>query len=271
MRFVHTELTESANKNWTPGLVKDVAVCGLVSKNGYRYKEAALRSVLPQYDNQEIYLDHAGKATKSRTVSEHFATIRKPYWDDKNKIVKAGEFTYRREHPFATQFEEQLKRNEKWFRLSHVADGTIEEVLGKKEVTEVSKIHGVDLVTNSATTASLFESVLIEEDMPMAGGDQMAGSSDHPNTDAAVLDGAAADCAAILADTTLDKKGKLDKISALLDKLEGIQGASAEADAAAPAERASPGAPGPSGEAGGAGGPPEQAPEEICWFEGAEG
>lgn len=236
MKFRHTQITESAAKHWTPGLVKNVAVCGLKSKNGYRYREAALKKILPQYDNQEIYLDHAGKQTTNRTVSEHFATIRKPFWDESAKIVRAGEFSYRQEHPFAKQFEEQLKRDEKWFRLSHVADGTIEDVLGQREVTEVTKIHGVDLVTNAATTASLFESTLVEEDQPMAGGDQMTGStSEHPNTDAAVLEGAAADCAAILADTSLDKQGKLDKISALLDKLEGIQGAAAEANDAAPA------------------------------------
>ncbi len=208
---------------WTPGLVKNVAVCGIHSKNGYTYREAALKAVIPQYDQKEIYLDHQGKATTNRTISEHFATIRKPFWDPATKTVKVGEFSYRREHPFAKQFEEQLKRGEKWFRLSHVVDVDQEDIkkgAGGLFIEAIQKVKGVDLVTGAATTQSLFEQTVTEEE------GEMVGEEPDDNTSGALeegaLQGAAADCAVILGDATMDRAAKVAAFEKLLDKLEGL-------------------------------------------------
>ncbi len=220
-----TILSESMQTSqWTPGLVKNVAVCGTRSKNGYTYRESALKSVLTQYDEKEIYLDHQGKVTTNRTIAEHFATIRKPFWDAQAKTVKVGEFSYRREHPFAKQFEEQLKRGEKWFRLSHVVDVDPDEItrgVGGVYIESIAKVRGVDLVTGAATTQSLFEQTITEEEGEMVG-EEPDGDEGGGNLEAAALEGAAADCAAILSDEGMDRAAKVAAFEKLLDKLEGL-------------------------------------------------
>ena len=45
-------------------LVKNVALTGLESRNGYRYAEEALRDALPLYENKPVFLDHAASRTQ---------------------------------------------------------------------------------------------------------------------------------------------------------------------------------------------------------------
>ncbi len=45
-------------------LVKNVALTGLESRNGYRYAEEALREALPLYENKPVFLDHAVSRTQ---------------------------------------------------------------------------------------------------------------------------------------------------------------------------------------------------------------
>src|SRR5690606_16444847 len=44
-------------------LVKDIALAGLTSKNGYRYTESALQAAVPLYDRKPVFLDHPASPT----------------------------------------------------------------------------------------------------------------------------------------------------------------------------------------------------------------
>ncbi|MEX0701173.1 MAG: hypothetical protein WD069_03680 [Planctomycetales bacterium] len=45
-------------------LIKNVALAGLESKNGYRYSAEALRNAVPLYENKPVFLDHAANARR---------------------------------------------------------------------------------------------------------------------------------------------------------------------------------------------------------------
>jgi hypothetical protein len=50
-------------------LVRNVALTGADSKNGYRYTEAALTSALPLYQHKPVFLDHAADKSRPRERS----------------------------------------------------------------------------------------------------------------------------------------------------------------------------------------------------------
>jgi hypothetical protein len=68
-------LVDRANR-----LVKNVALTGTESVNGYRYSETALREALPHYDGKPVFLDHAKNLAKpfERSTRDLVGTVVNP-------------------------------------------------------------------------------------------------------------------------------------------------------------------------------------------------
>lgn len=67
----------------TNRLVKNVALTGTESVNGYRYSEAALREALPQYDGKPVFLDHARNLAQpfDRSTRDLVGTVVNPRFE----------------------------------------------------------------------------------------------------------------------------------------------------------------------------------------------
>jgi hypothetical protein len=64
-------------------VVRNVALTGGRSKNGYRYSEPALRRAVPLYENKPVFLDHAGDRSRphERSTRDLVGTIVNPRYD----------------------------------------------------------------------------------------------------------------------------------------------------------------------------------------------
>ncbi|MBW3540720.1 MAG: hypothetical protein KY476_10655 [Planctomycetes bacterium] len=64
--------------------VRNVALTGLVSRNGYRYEERALREGLSLYDGKPVFLDHAANASRpfDRSARDLVGSIVEPRFED---------------------------------------------------------------------------------------------------------------------------------------------------------------------------------------------
>jgi len=67
----------------TNRLVKNVALTGTESVNGYRYSEAALREAIPHYDGKPVFLDHARNLAKpfERSTRDLVGTVVNPRFE----------------------------------------------------------------------------------------------------------------------------------------------------------------------------------------------
>ena len=67
----------------TNRLVKNVALTGTESVNGYRYSEAALREAIPHYDGKPVFLDHAMNLAKpfERSTRDLVGTVVNPRFE----------------------------------------------------------------------------------------------------------------------------------------------------------------------------------------------
>ncbi len=64
-------------------LVRNVALTGRDSRNGYRYSEVALRTALPLYDHKPVFLDHAADRSRphDRSTRDLVGTVINPRFE----------------------------------------------------------------------------------------------------------------------------------------------------------------------------------------------
>src|SRR5437870_725900 len=64
-------------------VVRNVALTGTQSRNGYRYTEEALRNAVPLYENKPVFLDHAANLARpyERSTRDLVGTIVQPRFE----------------------------------------------------------------------------------------------------------------------------------------------------------------------------------------------
>ena len=157
MRFKETTYLTSADQvDVENGILNDVKFLGLDSLNGRRYTAEAVRNAVELYAGRKVYIDHGDDGTPVRGYRDWVGKTRRP-------IVREdgiyGQVKFKEEHSEFKCIMADAKENPKDFGFSHVADGesTIAED-GVEEVRVIEEVFSVDLVTDPATTAGLFES-----------------------------------------------------------------------------------------------------------------
>lgn len=150
-------------------LIKDVTLCGKVSKNGRTYSEQALNDAVRLYQNAPFYIDHPTDAQLRERKG-----VRSVY-DLAGEIVnprRAGDFVRGDLHVLdreptigmAFALAEQMPH---MAGMSHRARGRLRPgAAGQGDVVEaLEEVFAVELVTDPATTAGLFESIHNEDAM----------------------------------------------------------------------------------------------------------
>jgi hypothetical protein len=136
-------------------LVRNVALAGPESKNGYRYAEAALRSGAALYDRKPVFLDHAADArrTHERSTRDLVGSITEPRYDG-GRI--RGDIQVLDTEAGQT-FLSLVESDAPGVGMSHVVlaerggDGTV--------VERIHDVISVDAVVGPATTTTFRESI----------------------------------------------------------------------------------------------------------------
>ncbi|MEZ6056541.1 MAG: hypothetical protein R3C01_07540 [Planctomycetaceae bacterium] len=139
----------------TSRLVKNVALTGRDSKNGYRYSEAALQAAVVMYDHKPVFLDHAADKNRphERSTRDLVGSIVNPRFES-GRI--RGDIRVL-DTESGRHFLAMAEADTPGVGMSHVvvarrsADG--------QTVEQIADVVSVDAVINPATTTTFKESV----------------------------------------------------------------------------------------------------------------
>ena len=153
------QLTEIAQVAGTvdrqAGVVRNVKIIGLESRNGRTYLPETLRKAAPKYEGVAVNTDHS-KPGEQRRVAERFGRLRNVRTGDAGLFA---DLHYLTSHPLANVVAEAAERMADAFGLSHDVFGKVTCRNGKAIVEEIETVRSVDLVADPATTGGLFESL----------------------------------------------------------------------------------------------------------------
>lgn len=140
------------------GIIFGVKIAGEKSRNGRQYTAEALRRAAPLYEGVKCYIDHPkrDKLGEDRSVRECVGVFENVRYREGKGLY--GDLKLRKA---SSSFEEMLEIATNFssnFGLSHVAGGKSRREGGIDVVYEIEEVYSVDLVTDPATTAGLYES-----------------------------------------------------------------------------------------------------------------
>ncbi len=153
-------------------LVKNVALTGLASRNGYEYTSEALSAAVPLYNGKPVFLDHAqtGQRPTSRSTRDLVGSIINPHFEagrirgDIRVVDTASGRT----------FLALVEAETPGVGMSHVV--LAERSTDGRKVHRIEDVISVDVVVNPATTSTFQESSL----SPL---DEQASQSEHDEAD----------------------------------------------------------------------------------------
>ena len=138
------------------GVLKGVKLIGLTSKNGRRYRNAALAAAAPLYEAAKVNVNHPQRGPAApRNYEERLGVIREVVHRAGEGLF--GDLHFNPKHALAQQLIWDAEHNPGNVGLSH-------NVLARTSldgettiVEEITAVNSVDLVADPATTKGLFE------------------------------------------------------------------------------------------------------------------
>lgn len=145
----------AGNVDREAGVIRNVQVCGPLSRNGRNYKPA-LQKAVKLYEGVKVNVDHGSAPGEERPLMVGFGVIRNARI---NGDAIYGDLHFLKSHELANRICEQAERFPETFGLSHDADidGYVDQE-GVFQVTEITAVRSVDLVGDPATARGIFES-----------------------------------------------------------------------------------------------------------------
>lgn len=185
-------------------IVRNVALAGLHSRNGYRYSESALRAAAPLYEHKPVFLDHAPDPThpQARSTRDLVGSIVNPRFEE-GRI--RGDIRLL-DTDSARTFLGLVKSDAPGVGMSHVvlarrsADGATVEA--------IENVLSVDAVVNPATTRTFHEST------------EGASTDSPPAPDAPPADSLSSEAARLLSDQLAGLSETLSRLSERLTWVE---------------------------------------------------
>lgn len=143
------------------GVIRNVKLVGLESSNAggkRRYPRETLHRARNLYEGAAIYIDHVTDPSKAAVVRSQ-----RDHWGEARDIAERpdglyGDIHYLKKHPQTEVILERAERFPSRVACSHSARAAVEYRQGYEIVTDIELVRSVDLVTQPATTKTLFES-----------------------------------------------------------------------------------------------------------------
>lgn len=141
------------------GVIRNVRIIGVRSKNGRRYLPEALKEAIPLYEGAKVYIDHTDPdASKGRKIKERWGKLSGVYQGEDGALY--GDLHYLKGHEETELILEAAERFDD-FGLSHDVEGLMRKVEGgEPAVYKIGRVFSVDVVTDPATNNNFFESEL---------------------------------------------------------------------------------------------------------------
>lgn len=167
--YVVEDFTASNKRNVDAeaGIVRNVKIIGFESLNGRYYLPAALRSATHLYEGAKVNFDHPDKPTDARKYEDRFGVLRNVRFVEGSGVF--GDLHYNPAHSLASQFAWDAENVPENLGLSHNATLRIsgkKDNQGRAVIEQIVSVKSVDVVSDPATTQSLFESLNTENEMP---------------------------------------------------------------------------------------------------------
>ena len=137
------------------GVIYGVRVLGPDSKNRRRYAESAIKAAIPLYQNCRVNYDHPRESGRDRPMDDRAG------WLESVRFVAGGltaDLHLFVSDPRAGKLMEAAERRPESFGLSHNVSAETRNENGMTIVEKIVRVESVDIVSDPATTRSLFES-----------------------------------------------------------------------------------------------------------------
>lgn len=156
-RVTETVVQERALKVNADGVLEGAKLIGNKSLNAREYSDPVIAAGIHNYEGAKVYLNHPrdrGGALE-RDFNDWVGVVESP---TARKGGGFGKVRFRKEHARFKEICEAIENFPTHFGFSHVADIDSEFKGGIEHVTKIGEVFSVDLVTDPATTAGIFES-----------------------------------------------------------------------------------------------------------------
>lgn len=220
------------------GVIHDVKILGLQSRNGRSYLPEATRAAVKLYEGAKVFLNHPSRdGSGERDVRDRWGILENVRVDGNGELW--GDLKYLKSHRETPQILEAIDLFPSSFGLSHNAEGEEQRQDGKKVVTTISEVYSVDLVADPATNKGLFESrkmpITIAEAVKgtmlqpalarllemegyedMGGMEMMEGDEEDDSAESHLEKALVLMVTAIVKDPALDMRGKMERLKKVL-------------------------------------------------------
>jgi hypothetical protein len=139
------------------GIIRGAKLLGRRSRNGRTYTDQAMQEAAPRYNSKKVYVDHpqGGRISDDRPFRDWVGVIENAQFRGDGIY---GDIRLRKQSEHFEQLMEAAESFDGFFGMSHVADGDSRMEGGEEIVESIVEIYSVDIVTEPATAAGLFES-----------------------------------------------------------------------------------------------------------------
>jgi hypothetical protein len=157
------EVTESTGHqvDREKGVITDVRILGATSRNNRVYTAEAISRAKPLYEGKPVFADHQ-RSGGERSIRDKVGWLEGV--QEKNGGLNGNLHLFLSD-PVSGKVLEAAEHRPDQLGLSHDVEGRAERRDGKIFVEEITAVNSVDIVSDPATTRSLFESLEHEEPM----------------------------------------------------------------------------------------------------------
>ena len=151
----------SAQIDRSAGIIRDVKILGLESRNRRHYPESTLRAAIPLYENAKVNVNHPeNHPSEQRKYQDRFGMIRNVRLKEGEGLF--GDFYFNPKHPLAEQLLWDAENSPENVGFSHNVEAVVGTENGRAVVEKIETVRSVDLVADPATTVGLFEQTEFE-------------------------------------------------------------------------------------------------------------
>lgn len=138
------------------GVLRGVKLIGLESRNGRRYRPAALEQAAPLYEAAKVNVNHPkGGPLSPRDYQDRLGVIRDVQFRTGEGLF--GDLHFNPKHALAEQLSWDAEHNPRNVGFSHNVLARLSREGDATVVEEITRVQSIDLVADPAATAGLFE------------------------------------------------------------------------------------------------------------------
>lgn len=139
------------------GVIEDVKILGIKSKNGRTYSESAMQKAIGLYEGAKVNVNHREPKSGARGYQDRLGVLEGIHYKPGEGLF-AKRFRFNPKHALAEQLIWDAENAPGNVGFSHDAEGTTSRKNGTTVVEDIHAVNSVDLVADPATTAGMFES-----------------------------------------------------------------------------------------------------------------